>query len=168
MKTTKLIIAIIVALLGASSLRAQSVADAAGSVFNGELPKQTTSYTGLDYDGLMFQVPQGMQVTRAANLTALYPDGTFGITMMTHDIHSTKGIAHKLCKRLADSLGLPRSLVKKKDYGSAKGAQAQGMIDGMLVTCIVLVIDEHQVEITVMADPSRKDWLTHFLNTLRR
>lgn len=168
MKITKIILTVIVALSASTGLKAQSVADAAGSVYNGQMPTQTESFTSLDFDGLMFQVPQGMKVTRGSELTAVYPDGSFGLTMKKQDIKTTPKIAVKLCKRIADSLGLPQSLVRKVSYGKAKGGQAQGIIDGRILTCIVLVIDDHQVEITVMANPSRKEWLSHFLNTLSR
>lgn len=125
-------------------------------------------YVAMDFDGLMFQVPQGMKVERGSRLTALYPDGTFGLIMETVNQPSTKGISKKLCERFADSAGLPRNLVKKHSFNGIKGAMAQGMVQGQTVTCIVLPIDKHQVMITVMGDPSRADWTRRFLDTLRR
>ena len=127
-----------------------------------------TTYVGMQYDELMFQVPQGMKVERGESLTALYSDGTFGFTMQTVNQPSTKKISFELCERLADSLGLPRALVKKTNFGDAKGAQAQGMVDGMHVFCIVLAYDKHQVLITLMAKPERADWINRFLSTLKK
>ena len=131
-------------------------------------PAEGTTYVAMDFDGLMFQVPMGMKVERGSRLTAVYPDGTFGLTMETVNQPSTKKISFDLCERLADTLGLPRGLVKKANFGKAKGAMAQGMIDGMTVSCIVLVVDKHQVLITLMAKPERADWVRKFMDTLKR
>lgn len=128
----------------------------------------SVSTVSMEFDGLQFSVPFGMKVERGESLTAIYPDGTFGLTMAPESHPSTKKIAFNLCKRLADTLGLPRTQVKKRNFGSAKGAYAQGMVDGMYVMCVVLTYENHQMQITVMAKPERKEWVNNFLNSLNR
>ena len=125
-------------------------------------------YMSMDYDGLMFRIPAGSKVERGSTLTVIYPDGSYGLTMQTVDHPANRKISVELCNRLADSLGMPRSLVKKVKFSGVQGAKAQGVIDGKSVTCLVLPIDNHQVMITLMADPLRADWVRAFLDSLRR
>lgn len=121
-----------------------------------------------EFDGLSFQLPGGMQVEKGSAFIAKYPDGTFGVSMEKINKASTKNIAYKLCERLADSMHLPRGGVKKMSFGKAKGAKAEGMIEGMKVTCIVLAYDDHQVQIVAMSTPAHEAWVRHFLETLKK
>ena len=163
MKRIKIILAAI-ALLGANATVLAQEAETQQSAATAEKNWTVTS----QFDGLTFDLPAGLKTERGTSYTALSPDGTFGVTMTRVNHPSTKKIAFKLCERLADSMGMPRQLVKKMNYGKAKGAQAQGLIDGKNVTCIVLALDDYQEQIVVMADPSRADWMRLFLNTLRK
>lgn len=129
--------------------------------------ENSPGYVMTDFDEIIFGLPQGMRIERGDHFTAVYPDGTFGISMQKVNFPSTKKIANELCNRLADSMGLPRNLVKKVNYSGAKGAQAQGKIDGKIVTCIVLVYEDHQLQITTLADPTVSDWMNDFIKSIK-
>lgn len=128
----------------------------------------TLWYVNNDFDGLWFQLPNGMKIEKGSQFTGLYPDGSFGINIMKINQPSTRKIAVDLCKRTADSFHIPRSGVKKVSFQGLKGAQAEGKIDGKTVTIVVVPFDEHQVQIVLMADDNRTDWTRHFLSTLKK
>lgn len=125
-------------------------------------------YKVSEFDEIMFQLPSGMRIERGSEYKALMPDGTFGVSIQKVNYPSTKKIAFELCKRLADSMGLPRTLVKKQNYGKAKGAQAMGLVDGKYAACVVLVFDDHQLQVVALADPSQLETLKRFLESIKK
>ena len=127
---------------------------------------EAQQYMTLDYDGFMFRVPTGMKTERGSDLKVLSPDGTFGISMTIDRQPSTKKIAAKLCERLADSMHIPRNSVKKVKFGRVSGATAAGKIEGKNVTIFVLPHDDHQLQIVIMANPEREEWVKQFIDSL--
>lgn len=166
MKLKNLIIAVIMTVFGIGTMTAddQNTSDLNVTNESGD----TLWYVGQDFDGLYFQLPNGLKITKGSEFTALSPDGSFGINMVKINQPSTRKISVDLCKRAADSFHIPRSGVKKVSFSGVKGARAEGIIEGKKVTIVVLPFDEHQVQIVLMSDSNREDWVKHFLSTLKR
>lgn len=169
MKISKYLTAIALMIIGSAGVWAQEPASATQeSAAANAQHTQNEWYVNTDFDGMNFQLPGGIQIERGSAFLAKYPDGTFGVSMEKINKSATKKVALNLCERLADSLHIPRAGVKKVSFGKAKGAKAQGIIEGKLVTCIVLAYDDHQLQIVIMADKNREAWVKHFLNTLNK
>lgn len=127
-----------------------------------------TSFFNSDFDSLWFQIPAGTTVEKGSQYKAFFPDGSFGINMIKINRPANRKISVKLCERAADSLHIPRTSVKKVSFGKAKGAMGEGVVDGKLVKIIVLAYDDHQIQIVIMADKNREEWVKHFLSSLKK
>lgn len=127
-----------------------------------------TIYLSNEFDGFRFQLPAGIMMEKGSEFKATYPDGSFGISMKKINTAANRKISVELCKRTADSFHIPRTAVTKAAYGKAKGAEVKGRIEGKDVTIIVLPYDDHQLQIVMLADPSREAWAKHFMESLKR
>lgn len=164
MKIKSLLVAIVAFAAALTPLQARPQTDAS----TGATVSSETSYIANDFDGFRFQLPAGVTIEKGSQFKALYPDGTFGVSMFKVNTAANRKISVELCKRAADSMHISRNAVKKVTYGKIKGAEAKGIIEGKEVTIIVLPYDEHQLQIVLMANPSRESWTRHFVESLRR
>lgn len=129
---------------------------------------QAQWFVNMDYAGFEFEIPAGTIVDKGSKLLARYPDGTFGLSMLNEAKQSNQKIAFEVCRRMAAEMKIPNAHVEKVKFGSSNGAKAQGMIEGQLVTLLVLPYSDQQVTTVMLATPNHQDWVDHFLRTLKR
>lgn len=166
MKIRCLAVSAILAVMGFGAVRAEEPASAPVNAHAEAV--DGVYYSNNDFDGLWFQLPVGISVEKGSEFKALYPDGSFGVSMVKLNYGATRKISVDLCKRAADSFHIPRSGVKKVTFGKARGAEVSSVIEGKQVHIIVLPYQDHQIQIVVMADPSRQEWVNQFLSTLKQ
>lgn len=166
MKFRKIITTVVLGLMTSSALIAQDMTSPQeNNVLSGQSENEWY-YVNYDFDGLWFQLPNGMEITKGSEFRAVAPG--FGVNMMKINQPSNIKISKELCKRTCDSLHLPRNSVRNVSFKGVKGVMAEGLIEGKKVTLIVLPFDEHQVQIVLMSDAFHTEWGNHFMKTLKR
>lgn len=125
-------------------------------------------YVTMDYAGFDFQVPAGTIVDKGSTVTAKYPDGTFGLSMVNENTASNQKIAFEICRRLAAQMKIANAKVEKVSYGSSDAARAQGTLDGQDATILVLPHGREMVTAVMLNSPERREWANNFLRTLKR
>lgn len=129
---------------------------------------QAQWYINMDYAGFDFELPAGTVVNKTSSLTATYPDGTFGVMMKNEELKgANQKEALEVCKRTARELRLG-SEVEKAKFGKCDGAMASGISEGQLATVIILPYKDQQTRVVVLAAPERKEWVTHFVDSLKQ
>lgn len=130
---------------------------------------QAQWFINMDYAGFDFELPAGTVVQKGSSLLATYPDSSFGVSMKNEEMKgSNQKLAYEVCKRLALQMHLPNPKVEKASFGKCGGAKATGMLDGQLVTVVVLPYSDQQTTAVILANPEREEWANHFLRTLKR
>lgn len=131
--------------------------------------QDSTAYVKASWQGLDFEMPEGLVENREKGYIAKSPDGSFGVSLSQADSRSiNQKRAASLCQGLARQMHIARPEVKLVKINGMKGAIATGDLENKRVSILILASGGNQIEAVVINDPSRSAWADHFFRTFSR